>query len=162
MCMEIKDLNASQQEIADIWKVFLCVVYFTFQLKLILTLTRSFFQNTQNNSVEQHRLKCSIGLNVNLSGNSNIVADISKNSNNLNNGGAVDIDRQWIHVSNSVRQNRSYQLMNYDTNYSLIIQGITTHGNNATTRNAYQIQSEASVDHSTRILIAINSNCVYS
>lgn len=33
-----------------------------------------------------------------------MVADISKNSNMfLNNGGVIDADRQWLHVSNSVR-----------------------------------------------------------
>ncbi|XP_031618036.1 motile sperm domain-containing protein 2-like [Contarinia nasturtii] len=83
MCMEINDLNASQQDIADIWK------------------------NTQNNSlsVEQHRLKCSLGPNVNLNASNTIVGDMSKNSSMfLNNGGVIDTDRQWLHVSNSVSQ----------------------------------------------------------
>lgn len=63
------------------------------------------FQNTQNNSisVEQHRLKCSIGPNVNLNASNNTVADIPKSSNIfLNNGGVIDSDRQWLHVTNSV------------------------------------------------------------
>lgn len=65
-------------------------------------------QNTHNNSlsVEHHRLKCSIGPNVTsmVSNTSAITDTISKvNSNFSSNGGMVmDVDRQWLHVSNSV------------------------------------------------------------
>lgn len=56
-------------------------------------------------SVEQHRLKCNIGPNINLNASNNVSADMSKNSNMfLNNGGVIDSDRQWLHVSNSVSQ----------------------------------------------------------
>lgn len=64
-------------------------------------------QNTQNNSVsvEQHRLKCSIGANVNLNASNPIAGDTSKNSTMLLN--AIDLDRQWLHVSNTVNYNKT-------------------------------------------------------
>lgn len=58
------------------------------------------FQNTQNNSgsVEQHRLKCSIGAYVGSMNDHNA----TKSGNNFPSNGGM-MDRQWLHVSNSVR-----------------------------------------------------------
>lgn len=78
-------------------------------MELLCNFVEFFFfnrQNTQNNSVsvEQHRLKCSIGSNVNLiASNSGVGGDLTKTSNMfLNNGDVIDTDRQWLHFSNSV------------------------------------------------------------
>lgn len=55
--------------------------------------------------MEQHRLKCNIG-GAHLSGTSSPMGDMAKNSVTfLNNGGVMDSERQWLHVSNSVSQN---------------------------------------------------------
>lgn len=59
--------------------------------------------------MEQHRLKCNIG-GVNLSGSPNAMGDMTKNSVTfLNNGGIMDTERQWLHVSNSVSRKTNNQ-----------------------------------------------------
>lgn len=56
--------------------------------------------------MEQHRLKCSIASNVSLANSNSGLTDVPKNINMYpSNGGIImDSDRQWLHVSNSVRQ----------------------------------------------------------
>lgn len=87
----------------------------------------------------------------------------------LNNGGIIDTDRQWLHVSNSVR----ITIIQFDANaihcnqfnrFLVLIKrsGFATGGNNATTRDTRQIQSETPMDHSVRLFITLNSHCVYT
>lgn len=44
----------------------------------------------------------------------------------------------------------------------IIRSGFATGGNNATTRDTRQIQSETTMDHSVCLFITLNSHCVYT
>lgn len=113
---------------------------------------------------------------MSIPGSGNMVADMSKNNNTYyNNGGMIDNDRQWLHVSNTVSLRlfhyfdvfRRPFLCAYDFFQMVCVlnfwfEGIATHGNNTKTGSTDQIQSEIAMDYGACVFIAIHSNCVHT